>query len=85
LLASVYLICTLLDTIWTLGDFPTAYFVSSGAPARTTDVLATYGVHEAFDFGYPYLGVAAMMSALPILIPVVLLLMRRVRAAGVQL
>jgi len=85
LLASVYLICTLLSTMWTLGDFPTVYFVSSGAPARTTDVLATYGVHEAFDFARPYLGVAAMMSALPILIPVVLLLMRRVRAAGVQL
>jgi multiple sugar transport system permease protein len=85
LLASVYLICTLLDTVWTLGDYPTVYFVSSGAPARTTDVLATYGVHEAFDFARPYLGVAAMMSALPILIPVVLLLMRRVRAAGVQL
>jgi multiple sugar transport system permease protein len=85
LLASVYLICTLLDTVWTLGDFPTVYFVSVGAPARTTDVLATYGVHEAFDFGFPNLGVAAMMSALPILIPVVLLLMRRVRAAGVQL
>ena len=83
LLASVYLICTLLDTVWTLGDYPTVYFVSSGAPARTTDVLATYGVHEAFDFARPYLGVAAMMSALPIVIPVVLLLMRRVRAAGV--
>ena len=85
LLASVYLICTLLDTAWTLGDFATVYFVSSGAPARTTDVLATYGVRAAFDFGRPYLGVAAVMSALPILIPVVLLLMRRVRAAGVQL
>ena len=85
LLASVYLICTLLDTVWTLGEFPTVYFVSGGAPARTTDVLATYGVHEAFDFARPHLGVAAMMSALPILIPVVLLLMRRVRAAGVQL
>lgn len=85
LLASVYLICTLLDTVWTLGDFATVYFVSSGAPARTTDVLATYGIHEAFDFAKPYLGVAAMMSALPILIPVVLLLMRRARAVGVQL
>jgi multiple sugar transport system permease protein len=85
LLASVYLICTLLDTVWTLGDFSTVYFVSSGAPARTTEVLATYGVREAFDFARPYLGVAAMMSALPVLIPVVLLLMRRVRAAGIQL
>ena len=35
LLANVYLICTLLSTIWTIGDFPTVYFVSSGAPAQT--------------------------------------------------
>jgi multiple sugar transport system permease protein len=85
LLANVYLICTLLSTVWTLGDFPTVYFVSGGAPARLTGVLATYGFHEAFDFGYPNLGVAAMMSTLPILIPLVILLMRRVRVTGVQL
>jgi multiple sugar transport system permease protein len=85
LMANVYLIATLLSTVWTLGDFPTVYFVSGGAPARTTDVLATYGFHEAFDFGYPNQGVAAMMSALPVLIPVVILLMRRVRMTGVQL
>jgi multiple sugar transport system permease protein len=85
LLANIYLISTLLSSVWTLGDFPTVYFVSSGAPARTTDVLATYGFHEAFDFGYPNQGVAAMMSALPLLIPLVILLMRRVRATGVQL
>ncbi len=85
LLANVYLVSTLLSTIWTLGDFPTVYFVSAGAPARLTDVLATYGFREAFDFGYPNLGVAAMMSALPVLIPVVILLMRRVRMTGVQL
>jgi multiple sugar transport system permease protein len=85
LLANVYLICTLLSSVWTLGDFPTVYFVSSGAPARMTDVLATYGFHEAFDFGYPNLGVAAMMSALPLLVPLVILLMRRIRLTGVQL
>jgi multiple sugar transport system permease protein len=85
LLANVYLICTLLSTVWTLGDFPTVYFVSSGAPARSTEVLATYGFHEAFDFGYPNLGVAAMMSALPLLIPLVILLMRRIRLTGLQL
>jgi multiple sugar transport system permease protein len=85
LLANVYLVSTLLFTIWTIGDFPTVYFVSSGAPARQTDVLATYGFHMAFDFGYPNRGVAAMMSALPVLIPAVLLLMRRIRVTGVQL
>jgi multiple sugar transport system permease protein len=85
LLANVYLISTLLSAVWTLGDFPTVYFVSGGAPARSTDVLATYGFHEAYDFGYPNLGVAAVMSALPVAIPLVILLMRRIRVAGVQL
>jgi multiple sugar transport system permease protein len=85
LLANVYLISTLLSTVWTLGDFPTVYFVTTGAPSMSTNVLATYGYHEAFDFGYPDLGVAAMISALPILIPIVILLIRRVRATGVQL
>ena len=85
LLANVYLVSTLLSTAWTLGDFPTTYFVTSGAPSMSTNVLATYGFHEAFDFGYPQLGVAAMISALPLLIPVMIVLMRRVRATGVQL
>jgi len=85
LLGNVYLISTLLATVWTLGDFNTVYFVTSGAPGRLTDVLATYGFNEAFMFGYPNLGVAAMMTALPLLIPLVILLMRRVRAVGVQL
>lgn len=85
LLANVYLVSTLLFTIWTIGDFNTVYFVSYGAPARLTDVLATYGFHMSFDFGYPNLGNAAMISALPVLIPMVLLLMRRIRTTGIQL
>jgi len=85
LMANVYLVATLLSTLWTLGDFPTVYFVSSGAPARTTDVLATYGFHQAFNFGHPELGAAAMMSALPLVIPIVILLIRRLHRIGVQL
>lgn len=85
LLGNVYLISTLLSVVWTFGDFPTAYFVSSGAPARTTNVLATYGFQMAYDFGHPAQGVAAVMTALPIVVPVVWLLMRRIRRGGVQL
>jgi multiple sugar transport system permease protein len=85
LMANVYLVATLLSTVWTLGDFSTVYFVSSGAPARTTDVLATYGFHQAFTFGHLELGAAAMMSALPLVIPLVILLIRRLHRSGVQL
>jgi multiple sugar transport system permease protein len=85
MLANLYLVCTLLSTLWTIGDFTAPYFVSSGAPALQTEVLATYAFRVAFDHGYPELGVAAVMSALPVLIPVTLLLIRRLQTSEVQL
>ena len=69
LLANLYFICTLLATIWMLGDFNTPDMVSSGAPLGSTDVLATVGVEFLLDSGRPDLGVAAVMAALPVLIP----------------
>ena len=48
-------------------------------------MLATYGFRMAFDYGYPRLGIAAVMSALPVLIPLTILLMRRLQATEVQL
>ena len=85
LLANVYLVCTLLATLWTVGDFNTVYLVSMGAPARTTEVLATLGFHYAFDAAQPELGVAAVMCALPLLVPLTLVLMRRLQVGGVEL
>jgi multiple sugar transport system permease protein len=85
LLANLYLICTLLSTLWTLGEFTTVYLVSGGGPAGSTEVLATLGFHYAFDASKPALGVAAVMSALPVLIPIVIVLMRRLHTSEVQL
>src|SRR5579863_10008624 len=85
LLANLYLVCTLLSTIFTLGDFNSVYFVSGGGPALSTHVLATLGIRDAFEIGRPDLGVAAVMSALPLMIPLVLLLMRKLRTTEVQL
>jgi multiple sugar transport system permease protein len=85
LLANLYLVCTLLSTLWAVGDFTTAYLVSGGGPGGSTDVLATLGFHYAFDVANPALGVAAVMSALPVLIPIVMLLMRRLQTSEVEL
>jgi multiple sugar transport system permease protein len=85
LLANLYLICTLLSTLWTLGDFTTVYLVSGGGPGGSTEVLATLGFRYAFDASKAALGVAAVMSALPVLIPIVLLLMRRLHTSEVHL
>jgi len=85
LLANLYLICTLLSTIFLLGDFNAVYFVSGGGPANSTQVLATLGIRNAFEIAQPRLGVAAVMSALPMVIPLVIVLMRKLRTAQVQL
>jgi len=84
LLANLYLICTLLSTLWTLADFTSVYLVSGGGPASSTEVLATLGFHYAFDAAKPALGVAAVMSAVPVLIPIVIVLMRRLQTSEVQ-
>jgi multiple sugar transport system permease protein len=85
LLASLYLLCTVLSTLWTIGDFTTVYLVSGGGLAGYTEVLATLGFRYAFDTGRPELGVAVVLSALPVLIPLVTVLMRRARTSEVQL
>lgn len=85
MLANMYLVCTLLSTLWTVGDFTTVYLVSGGAPARSTEVLATLGIHYAFDSAQPPLGVAAVLSALPVLIPIAVMLVRRLQTNEVQL
>jgi multiple sugar transport system permease protein len=85
ILGNLYLVCTLLSILWTVGDFTTVALVSEGAPFYSTDVLATLGIHYAFDAGQPSLGVAAVMSALPVLIPIAFILMRVVQAREIQL
>jgi multiple sugar transport system permease protein len=85
LLGNLYLACTLLSILWTIGDFTTVDLVSGGAPAYSTNVLATLGIHYAFDAAQPSLGVAAVMSALPVLIPIAIILMRTLQTRAVQL
>jgi multiple sugar transport system permease protein len=85
LLANLYLVCTLLSTIFTLGDFNSVYFVSGGGPALSTHVLATLGIRDAFEVARPELGVATVLTALPLMIPLVLILMRKLRTTEVTL
>lgn len=85
LMANLYLVCTLLDTIFALGDFNATYFVSGGGPAMSTEVLATLGIRYAFTTALPRQGVATVMTALPILVPLVIILMRKLRMKEGQL
>jgi multiple sugar transport system permease protein len=85
LLANLYLMLTLLATIFLLGDFNSVFFVTGGGPANTTHLVATLGIRNAFDLARPDYGVAAVMSFLPLMIPLVIILMRRMKNSEVQL
>jgi multiple sugar transport system permease protein len=85
LLATLYLVNTLLSTIFTVGDFATPFFITNGGPALQTYTLANLGIRDAFDMSNPELGVACVMSALPLMIPLVIFLMRKLRTMQVEL
>jgi multiple sugar transport system permease protein len=85
MMANLYFVCTLLDMVFALGDFNATFFVTGGGPAMSTEVLATLGIRYAFTVAVPRLGVAAVMSALPLLVPLVILLMRKLRMSEGQL
>jgi multiple sugar transport system permease protein len=84
LLATLYFVNTLLSTIFTVGDFATPFFITNGGPALTTYTLANLGVRNAFDLSDPDLGVATVMTALPLMIPLVIFLMRKLRSMAVE-
>jgi multiple sugar transport system permease protein len=85
LIGNLYLICTLLATIFAFGDFNTVYFVSGGGPAHSTDVLATLSLRYAMSLFNPRLGVAAVFSTMPLMIPLVFMLMRKLQTSETQL
>jgi len=60
-------------------------FISGGGPALSTHVLATLGIRNAFELGDPQLGMATVLTALPLLIPLVILLMRQLRRSEVTI
>jgi multiple sugar transport system permease protein len=85
LLASLYLISTLIAAIWALGDYAPSLFVSSGAPAYASSVISQLSFHYAFDTSRPALGVAAGLSTLPLLTAMIIMLMRAIARNEVQL
>jgi multiple sugar transport system permease protein len=73
---TLYLTCTLLSMIWTLGDFNSVYLLTGGGPADLTHVLATLGIRylrlDLLD-----LSMAAIVCALPLVLPLVYFMMKR--------
>lgn len=82
LLRNVYITSVLLSTIWTLGNYNAIFFVTGGGPIDSTQVFATLGIKYAFQVGDVNLGVAVALTALPVLVPLIVLLVRRLRSSS---
>jgi multiple sugar transport system permease protein len=72
----LYLTCTILSMIWTLGDFNSVYLLTGGGPADLTHVLATLGIRYLRLDQVP-LSMAAIVVAMPLVLPLVWVLMKR--------
>lgn len=72
----LYVTCTILSMIWTLGDFNSVQLLTGGGPADLTHVLATLG-YRYLRLDQVDLSLAAVVCALPLVLPLVYFMMRR--------
>ncbi|MBS0447247.1 MAG: sugar ABC transporter permease [Proteobacteria bacterium] len=73
---TLYLTSTILSMIWTLGDFNSVYLLTGGGPADLTHVLATLGIRY-LRLDQVDLSMASIVVALPLVLPLVFFMMRR--------
>lgn len=72
----LYFTSVILSLIWTLGDFNSVYLLTGGGPADLTHVLATLGIRY-LRLDQVQLAMAAIVVALPFVLPLVFLMMKR--------
>ena len=73
---SLYLTSIILSMIWTLGDFNSVYLLTGGGPADLTHVLATLGIRY-LRLDQVDLALASIVVALPLVLPLVYFMMKR--------
>ena len=73
---SLYFTSLILSMIWTLGDFNSVYLLTGGGPADLTHVLATLGIRY-LRLDQVDLAMASVVVALPLVLPLVYFMMKR--------
>jgi len=73
---TLYLTCTILSMIWTLGDFNSIYLLTGGGPGDLTHVISTLGIRylRLDEVG---MSLASVVCALPLVIPLVIYMTKR--------
>jgi len=72
----LYLTCTLLSMVWTLGDFNSMYLLTGGGPADLTHVLSTLGIRY-LRLDQLSLAMASIVCAMPLVLPLIYFMMKR--------
>ena len=75
-ISTLYVTCTLLSMIFTVGDFNSVSLLTGGGPADLTHVLATLGIRY-LRLDQVGLAMASIVCALPLILPLVFFMMRR--------
>ena len=73
---TLYITCTLLSMIWTLGDFNSVYLLTGGGPSDLTHVLATLGIRY-LRLDQVDMAMASIVAAMPLVLPLVFFMMKR--------
>src|SRR3546814_2015053 len=76
---NLYITCTLLSTIMSLVDFNSIYLLTGAGPADATQTLATLGIRYAFGMSEIEPGARTVFVALPVMLPLLILMLRRMR------
>jgi multiple sugar transport system permease protein len=79
MLRNLYLICSLLSMVFTLGDFVIIKIMTGGAPGDSSHVLATLAYRYTFQMGRIDWGVGTFVTALPITLLFIFILIRWVK------
>jgi multiple sugar transport system permease protein len=79
MLKGIYLICSLLSMVFTMGDFTNVWLLTGGAPGDSTHVLATLAYRYTFLIGQVEWGVGVFATALPVTLLFIFILIRKIK------
>ena len=73
---NLYLTCTILSMIWTLGDFNSVYLLTGGGPSDLTHVMATLGIRY-LRLDQVDMAMATIVCAMPFVLPLIYFMVKR--------
>jgi multiple sugar transport system permease protein len=77
MIKGLYIVCTLISVIWTMGDFITVYLMTGGGPGQSTNVLATIAYRYAFRFGEFDNASASFVLLFPVMMILIVFVIRK--------